>query len=164
MKFHNGKIEADVCELCELALRSGDIDSRRAPNDRRNDAEADAWRHRRIKEGSLKEIYINSYARFGELEFELSGNVCLSEENGNLTVTELRVAQSYLSYKTPTREMLTHLRCLAYLYCEQNELSGIDMRLTLRFGDKEKNVDFYESTDNLRLVMQSVLSFAPAKR
>ena len=69
MKFHNGKIEADVCELCELALRSGDIDSRRAPNDRRNDAEADAWRRRRIKEGSLKEIYINSSSPKRAYEF-----------------------------------------------------------------------------------------------
>jgi len=158
VKYYDGKIVADVCELCELAMRSGDIDSRRAPNDRRNDREAEVWRLRSLKEGSLSEADITHTEPFGELEFELSGKVNFTEVEGNLVVCELRVAQSFFAYKTPPREMLTHLRCLASLYCEQSGLDGVYLRLALRFGDKEKNVDFYEDAHTLRTALQSVLS------
>ncbi len=158
LRYIDGRIAADVCELCELSLRGGDLDTRRAPTARRYDDEAALWRLRCIKEGRLAEEQVAISLSYADIDFDIFGSVTLPSDTQKIVIEELRVAHSFFAFKTPSNDMLLPLRCLAYLYCEQNGLAGVDIRLTLRFGDKEKSIDSYADVDSLRLNLYSVLS------
>ncbi len=158
MKYGDGYIVIDIFELCETACRGGDIDSRHAPAFRKNDSEARSARLKKIKDGGLSELLLEGIAQFGDLSFKISAELGTSQNDGRTVIEDFYTAHSFFSFKTPPREALLPLRCAAYLYCEQNSLESVDIRLNVRLGDKEKTLDSRVEADILRLEFQSLLS------
>ena len=158
MRYENGAVRADIYELCELALRRGDLDSRRAPDSKRADREADTLRSRRVKEGSLTAEVCEISEELGNIGFCITGELFFSQNGEKTVIEDIRTVHSFFAFRTPSSALLLPLRCAAYLYCVKNSLSGIDIRLTLMLGDKEKYVESYADADSLRIDIQSVLS------
>ena len=155
MRYENGKIVADVYDICDLASRGGDIDSRRAPVSAKSDEQARAWRLARIKDGSLTEKRLELDIPLGDLTFSLVAYATLSD--GGLCLEELRTAHSYTDMKAPSKNMLLPLYLTGYMFCEAEGLSSLHMKLTCRLGDRERSYGYRLDAASLGLHCQSIL-------
>jgi len=155
-------IVASVREMCALAFRSGDIDSRRPPRD---NGEPPSKLHSALQK-SRGELYNREYpllnvSKYGELYYQVSGRADgVTEKDGELWVEEIKIVSGYEMSLPPRRRDTAQLMCYAYLLAVQKNLEHVDTRLTYYEpeSEKERNIDRRYFTDELRIFYNDLLA------
>lgn len=148
-------VEMSVRSLCELALRSGDIDSRRRTGNealllggeihRKLQSEADGY--------YTPEVSLTNTTLYGGMYYTVSGRADgIIREPEGLCVDEIKCVKGYDFYCPPQQIHLAQLKCYAYFLSRRDGLESVRCRLTYFNIENQKTKYFrYEySFDELR--------------
>ncbi len=150
MKYdHNvTAIEMSVRELCELALRSGDIDSRYGNPFEAMQAGADIHKALQKQAGAFydPEVPLSATVLLDGLYYTVCGRAdgIIRTDNG-LCVDEIKCVRPYAFFQPPPEIYLGQLRCYAYFLCLRDDLDFVRARLTY-YNIENKKLKHFEYT------------------
>lgn len=155
-------VAMSVRELCSLALKSGDLDSRRPSPFSRDEARNEKHSAlQKSRKGSYqREVSLQSTTLFGDIYYEVSGRADgVIDDCGAVMVEEIKTVSGYEFSLPPNPVHIAQLRTYAYFLCLEKNLNTITARLTYYNVDteKERNVDKIYTVDELRLAYHGLL-------
>lgn len=142
-------VECSVGELCRLVLKSGDLD--------RGLFRAGVWR---LQEGTSlhqllqqergphyrAEVAMSHTAMHEGIAYTVSGRADgIFEQDGVLTVEEIKSVRGGMFYAPPLEVYLAQLKCYAHFLCAARGLARIDARLTYIHADSHKLRSFEQT-------------------
>ncbi len=156
---------ASVREICALATKSGDIDSRRpSPFSAKYSEKTPAEIHSALQKSRggeyQREVVLTNTTLCGDIYYQVSGRADgVIYDGGCVTVEEIKTVSGYEMSLPPNQTHLAQLRAYAYFICVGRGLDRITARLTYYNDDskKERNIDKVYTVDELRLFYQSLL-------
>lgn len=156
-------VEFSVRELCRLTMRTGSLEGRgyASEDGRLRGIYVHTMLQKKRGPEYLREVSLYNTTRYGELYYEASGRADgIIEENGLLTVEEIKTASGYEFALPPNKAHLAQIKCYAYFICVERALDKINTRLTYYNPDteKERNIDRIYSVDELRIAYYELLS------
>lgn len=168
MKYRNGCIACSVRELCETALRYGDIDLR-VPSVSAARLYEGAELHRKLQaergDGYRSEVRLENRSRYGGIIFNVSGIADgISDRSlyAKTYIEEIKTVSGRLP-DDPDIRHLAQLRAYGYFYCVENGFApSAKIHLCLTYysvsGENTKTFDLAESTEALRMHYENLLS------
>ncbi len=134
-----------VRSLCELCLRSGDIDSRYGTGF--EDAQTGADIHRTLQKEAggfyNAEVPLSATTLFDGLYYTVSGRADgIIRTDGGLTVDEIKCVKPYAFFRPPPELWLGQLKCYAYFLCVRDGLDSVRARLTY-FNVETKKTKYF---------------------
>ena len=127
-------IKITAKEIVEFIYSGGDLTSEFKSNKRAmQGTEAHAFLQSNYKEEDKKEVFVETLYDFDDYSFHITGRMDgLLIENGKLVIEEIKSTLTDLNLlEIDTRpEHLAQAKMYAYMYCIQNELKSINVRLT----------------------------------
>lgn len=134
------KIELSVRELCALAFKSGDLDTRMSPVSRFEAAHVGREIHKRLRKehgpAYHPEVTLRHECRLDELTFFVSGRadgVLIDPDSGDYTVEEIKTLSRPLwqgSDGFARKADMGQLVCYGYFLATSKSLSKVTLRLT----------------------------------
>ena len=158
-------IQISVRELCSIALKSGNIDSRRpSPFSKNYGEKTPAELHSELQKSRKgnyqREVSLLNTTLYGDVYYEVSGRADgVVNDSGDFMVEEIKTVSGYEFSLPPNQLHLAQLRCYAYFLCVKENLNVIRTRLTYYNveNEKERNIDKIYTVDELRLAYQRLL-------
>ena len=156
-------IEMSVRSLCEMAVKSGHIDTRYGAGAREPSRGGELHRKLQAEAGGYynSEVSLVNTTLSDGIYYTVSGRADgVIRGEGGLCVDEIKSVRPYEFRLPPKESYLAQLRCYAYFICVRDGLEGIDARLTYVNSDNEKIKYFnYKFTvDGLREYYLGLLS------
>lgn len=156
MRYHvdKGTLELSVRELCDLAHKSGSIDTRHPPK-RREAMQAGGELHRRLQErggeGYLAEVPLSYTTVYDGVSYTVTGRADgVFEQNGVFVVEEIKTTRRYSS--TVRDGAFSQLRCYALFLAEEKGLTHVRMRMRVCYGEAEEVRDFVSEASREELL------------
>ena len=165
MRYSSGKINMSVRELSELALRRGDLDSRRA-SDAKRFCEGSS-RHREYQNQASgiysdfeAEVYLTRESEYGGVNFSVTGyaDCVYKNSDGDIIVEELKTLNGNIP-REPIELHMAQLRTYAYFLTEARELEIINIRLTYvsLSNDRSETYEYSLTRDKLKWHYEALL-------
>ena len=154
--------EISVRELCEIALKSGDIDySSLRPN--LSDALIEGGEvHRRIQGDAgafyTPEVFLRNTSLFDGIYYTVSGRADgIIREGGRVIVDEIKSVRGLAFSRPPAEIHLAQMKCYAYFVSVNEELSEIFGRIT--YAEPESmRIKYFNYGFNVRELREFYLS------
>ncbi len=142
-------VELSVRELCSIAFKSGDIDSRASHRkERQNNAEIGKAVHKKLQseaKGDYNAEYtLSNIIESGGIRFSVSARADGVFGSGtDFTVDEIKSVKNAEFSMPPRDEYLAQLKCYAYFLCEKEGLFQINTRL-IYYNIETDDVRYFE--------------------
>lgn len=150
-------------ELCSLAHKSGDIDSRAPRQLYDTQIDRDIYTKIFYEEGAYynAEIELSLTIKQGELYYSVDALADgVLKKNGKVRVDIIRKVRKYDFYAPPKPVFVSMLKCAAYFYAVREGLSSLTGRLYYVSADNEskvKHYDYYFDSSSLKAYYNSLI-------
>ncbi len=150
MKYNSDTctIEMSVRELCGLALREGDLDSRRRTTTTDMLAGADIHRKLQSEAGGFYNAEVNllNTTLYDGMYYSVSGRADgIIRTPVGIVVDEIKCVKPYAFFQPPTEAHLGQLKCYAYFLAVRDGLDKVLTRLTYYNIESKETKYFYRN-------------------
>ncbi len=150
-----GTMELSVRELCELAHRSGHLDASGSPRARLAAMREGGKLHRKLQAAEPNyraEVFVRNTMTYGGISYTVEGRADgVIEENGELTVEEIKTTRGRGFAAGVREDAYSQLRCYAYFLAVSEHLKQVKLRMRVVHAESGEIKDHCSvaSTDEL---------------